>query len=67
LSFGRLLLLKARAIEDKHQLSRLLGQSEKLTAEYLEIYERHKEGVMCKLLIGELITFYESQRKNIAN
>jgi len=68
LSFGRLLLLKARAIEDKHQLSRLLGQSEKLTAEYLDIYERHKEGdkwpPIYMELLEQLKAMYPSKKKS---
>ena len=44
MSFGRLLLLKNRGIDDVPQLSRLLNQSEQLTKEYLELFERHLDG-----------------------
>lgn len=43
-SFGRLLLLLDHGLDDVKQMSRLLGQSERLTKEYLEIFERHKDG-----------------------
>jgi len=44
MSFGRLLLLKNRGIDDVPQLSRLLNQSEQLTNEYLELFEGHLDG-----------------------
>jgi len=44
MSFGRLLLLKNRGIDEVPQLSRLLNQSEQLTKEYLELFERYLDG-----------------------
>ena len=41
MGFGRLLLLKSRGIDDVAQLSRLLTQSERLTEEYLELFDRY--------------------------
>lgn len=43
-SFGRLLLLLNHNLTDIHEISRLLNQSERLTKEYLELYERYKQG-----------------------
>lgn len=44
LGFGRLLLLKNRGIDDVKHLSRLLSQSERLTGEYLSLFEKYVEG-----------------------
>jgi len=44
LGFGRLLLLKSRGLDDIVQLSRLLGQSERLTEEYLGLFDKYLEG-----------------------
>jgi hypothetical protein len=44
LGFGRLLLLKSRGVDNELQLSRLLGHSEKLIGEYIEIFEKHLDG-----------------------
>jgi hypothetical protein len=67
LGFGRLLLLKSRGIEDPKQLSRLLGQSERLTLEYLEIYERHKKGDKWPKVYVELLeqlkSLYPAKKK----
>lgn len=67
MSFGRLLLLLNHGLEDVKQMSRLLGQSERLTAEYLEIFESHKTGdkwpnVYVELL-DQLKTLYPSKKK----
>jgi len=43
-TFGRLLLLLSREVTDVSELSRILHQSERLTREYLDLYERHKDG-----------------------
>lgn len=43
-TFGRLLLLKSHEVERVPELSRLLGQSERLTEEYLELFERYRDG-----------------------
>lgn len=40
--FGRLLLIISHRIENISEISRLLHQSERLTKEYLELYEKHK-------------------------
>ncbi len=44
LSFGRLLLLKNRGIEELNQLSRLLNQSSRLTEEYVSLFEKYLDG-----------------------
>jgi hypothetical protein len=41
MGFGRLLLLKNRGVDDVTQLSRLLNQSERLTEEYLELFQKY--------------------------
>lgn len=66
-SFGRLLLLLSHGMVDVKEISRLLGQSEGLTREYLELYERHKSGdhwpeVYVELL-GQLKALYPSKKK----
>mgnify|MGYP006300699739 CR=1 FL=1 len=43
-TFGRLLLLVSRDVTDVSELSRLLQQSERLTREYLDLFESHKDG-----------------------
>lgn len=68
MSFGRLLLLLNHGMDDVKQLSRLLGQSERLTTEYLEIFESHKKGdnwpeVYVELL-DQLKTLYPSKKKS---
>jgi len=66
--FGRMLLLINGGIEDLKQLSRLLGQSERLTVEYLEIYERHKRGDKWPKVYVELVeqlkTLYPAKKKS---
>jgi len=68
LSFGRLLLLKSGGIEGTQELSRLLGQSERLTLEYLEIYERHKQGEhwpkVYVELVDQLKAMYPAKKKS---
>lgn len=67
-SFGRLLLLISGGITEAKQLSRLLGQSERLTLEYLEIYERHKKGEKWPQIYVELIeqlkALYPAKKKS---
>lgn len=67
LGFGRLLLLISGGITEGKQLSRLLGQSERLTLEYLDIYERHKEGDKWPQVYVELLeqlkTAYPAKKK----
>lgn len=43
-TFGRLLLLLNHNLTDIHEISRLLNQSERLTKEYLGLYEKYKHG-----------------------
>lgn len=66
-SFGRLLLLLDHDMEDVKELSRLLCQSERLTTEYLEIYERHKKGDKWPAIYVELLeqlkALYPSKKK----
>jgi hypothetical protein len=67
MSFGRLLLLLSHGIEDPKQLSRLLGQSERLTLEYLEIYAGNKKGEQWPKVYVELLeqlkTMYPAKKK----
>ncbi len=44
MTFGRLLLLLSRDVNSVRELSRLLGLSERLVREYLELFEKYKEG-----------------------
>jgi len=66
-SFGRMLLLLDHGLEDVKEMSRLLCQSERLTEEYLEIYERHKEGDKWPKIYVELLeqlkALYPSKKK----
>jgi hypothetical protein len=68
MSFGRLLLLLSRGMSSAQEISRLLGQSERLTDEYLEIYERHKTGdkwpTVYIELLEQLRTLYPSKKKS---
>jgi hypothetical protein len=43
-TFGRLLLLLSHDVYEIRELSRLLNQSDRLTKEYLELYEKYKKG-----------------------
>lgn len=43
-TFGRMLLLISHGITENKEISRLLVQSEKLTKEYLELFEKYKKG-----------------------
>jgi Mn-dependent DtxR family transcriptional regulator len=68
MSFGRLLLLVDHGVVDVKEMSRLLGQSERLTTEYLEIFERHKVGDKWPKVYVELLeqlkTLYPSKKKS---
>ena len=50
------------------EMSRLLGQSERLTNEYLDIYESHKQGdkwpKIYVELLGQLQALYPSKKKS---
>lgn len=65
MSFGRLLLLKSRNIDNVSELSRLLNQSERLTEEYLELFEKYLDGVNWPQvyvdLLGQLRSLYPSK------
>ncbi len=66
-SFGRLLMLLDHGVSDVKELSRLLGQSERLTREYLQLFEKYKRGdkwppVYVELL-EQLKTLYPSKKK----
>ena len=67
-SFGRLLLLLDHGMEDIGEISRLLNQSERLTREYIEIYERNKKGdkwpEVYVDLLGQLKALYPSKKKS---
>lgn len=67
-SFGRLLLLLDHGMSDTVEMSRLLNQSERLTREYLEIYERNKRGdkwpEVYIELIEQLKALYPSKKKS---
>jgi hypothetical protein len=67
-SFGRLLLLLDHGLREVKELSRLLGQSERLTKEYLEIYEKYKQGDKWPKVYVELLeqlkTLYPSKKKS---
>jgi biotin operon repressor len=65
--FGRLLLLLNHGMNDIGELSRLLGQSERLTGEYLILFEQYKRGdhwppVYVELL-EQLKALYPSKKK----
>jgi len=68
MSFGRLLLLVDHGLDDVKEMSRLLGQSERLTGEYLEIFERHKTGDKWPKVYVELVeqlkVLYPSKKKS---
>jgi len=65
--FGRLLLLLSKGTSDVVELSRLLCQSERLTGEYLTIFEKHKKGdkwpPVYLELIDQLRVLYPSKKK----
>lgn len=68
-TFGRLLLLLDHGLSDIKEISRLLGQSEKLTKEYLELFSRYKKGdhwpeVYVELL-EQLKALYPAKKKNL--
>ena len=68
-SFGRLLLIISHGITEVSEISRLLNQSERLTKEYLELYEKHKKGehwpkVYLELL-EQLKALYPSKKKGL--
>jgi hypothetical protein len=66
LGFGRLLLLKSREIDNVSELSRLLNQSERLTEEYLELFEKYLDGANWPQvyvdLLGQLRSLYPAKK-----
>ncbi|MDP4176204.1 MAG: DUF1670 domain-containing protein [Bacteroidota bacterium] len=66
-SFGRLLLIIDHGITDISETSRLLHQSERLTKEYLDLYETHKTGdhwpKVYQELLEQLKALYPSKKK----
>lgn len=66
-SFGRLLLLLKRDITSCKEISRLLNQTERLTQEYLNLFERFKEGdhwpAVYVELLEQLRTLYPAKKK----
>lgn len=67
-TFGRLLLLLNHNITDLSELSRLLNQSERLTEEYLVLFNKHKKGdkwprVYVELL-DQLKALYPAKKKS---
>ena len=66
MSFGRLLLLKSRNIDNVSELSRLLNQSERLTEEYVELFEKYLDGAdwpqIYVDLLGQLRSLYPSKK-----
>jgi len=67
-SFGRMLLLINGGITKVKELSQMLGQSERLTLEYLELFEKYKDGdkwppVYIELL-EQLRALYPAKKKS---
>jgi DNA-binding CsgD family transcriptional regulator len=66
-TFGRLLLLLNRDVTKVVELSRLLHQSERITLEYLELFERFKDGdhwpKVYLDLLDQLRVLYPSKKK----
>lgn len=67
--FGRLLLLLNRGVTDVIELSRLLCQSDPLTQEYLELFEKHKQGdrwpKVYQELVDQLSVLYPAKKKAV--
>lgn len=67
LTFGRLLLLVSRQVSGVEELARLLNQSERLTREYLALYEQHQQGEswppIYEELVAQLQTVYPAKKK----
>lgn len=66
-TFGRLLLLLNRDVTSISEISRLLNQSQRLTKEYLELFEKNKKGDRWPKVYVELIeqlqTLYPAKKK----
>lgn len=68
-TFGRLLLLLSHDITDLSELSRLLNQSERLSKEYLELFEKYKQGDQWPAIYVELLeqlkALYPAKKKSV--
>lgn len=69
-SFGRLLLLISHGMTDVTEMSRLLGQSERLTQEYLAIFGSHQEAggkwpAVYLELLAQLKALYPAKKKSV--
>ena len=68
-TFGRMLLLLNHDITDLSELSRLLNQSERLSREYLELFEKHKNGDQWPAVYIELLeqlkALYPAKKKSV--
>lgn len=66
-SFGRLLLLLSHGFHDVHEIGRILNQSDRLTREYLELFERYKRGdhwpAVYVELLQQLRAMYPAKKK----
>ena len=66
-TFGRILMLINKGITSEEEISRLIGQSERLTREYLELFEKYKSGDKWpKVYLGileQLKALYPSKKK----
>ena len=66
-SFGRLLLILSHGIENISEISRLLHQSERLTKEYVDLYNRYRKGEHWPKVYVELLeqlkALYPSKKK----
>jgi len=69
-TFGRLLLLLSHEITDLSELSRLLNQSERLSQEYLTLFEKHKNGDQWPAVYVELLeqlkALYPAKKKSVS-
>jgi biotin operon repressor len=68
-TFGRLLLVISHDLTDVREISRLLHQSERLTEEYLALFESHKQGddwpPVYKELLEQLRVLYPAKKKSV--
>ena len=69
-TFGRLLLLLSHNITNLSELSRLLNQSERLSQEYLELFEKYKNGDQWPAVYVELLeqlkALYPAKKKSVS-
>lgn len=66
-TFGRVLLLLSRDVRQVREISRLLNQSDKLTCEYLNLFEKYKQGehwpAVYLELLQQLKVLYPAKKK----